>query len=465
MVDISSLSLEILRNIFLHSVDLPHYDFRDIPTPGVYRSKDTFSTPLVLSHVCSSWRQVACSYPMLWSFILLHRPLEKHMPLFDLWLSHSGNAPLSIHLQSIDEEPSTLHSQLLDLLLQHSCRLKRFIIEIHGLDEVSRFSSALCTRLFREALKFPVLERLVMKFPRLPEERLHLSKRICSAFYSIPSLKSVLMPSPCLWYHGNLTAIICETPLTYNLILCTLERCPNLVSVDVCLTSGISQPSVRHQAVEHHHLSNLRVLEATDRPQDNTGKARRLLLKYLTATKLAVLDINSDGHDIRTIHNMILRSNCQLKSLSKLSLLRACKHASRLLRLPQLHYLQQLGLRGPSRDILELLTVGSKETTTPVLPFLRLLDVEDVMPPVGTTLSDLLLSRFDSLAAATVTASDCIWNTPLAKRLWSHPGYLILAKGRDKMVDVLDGRRDGSDFSLNGEYVHHGWRPRVRSSR
>jgi hypothetical protein len=465
MVDFSRVSPEILRNVFLHFVDLPRHHFRDIPMPGLYRSKDTFSTPLLLSHICSSWRRVACSSPMLWSLILLHRPSEKHIPLLKLWLLRSRDAPLTLHLQSMAPDQSIPQHQILRLLLPHSWRWKHFFVEIHGLHESLCFSSELASFLASRTYKFPDLEGLVIKFPPHPQKHLSLPIQLCNLLYDIPSLFSVLMPFPCLKYHTNLTAIICDNALTFDLILCTLTCCPNLTSIDVRLDSHIPHPHLATGTVEHHNLSNLRILDPIDGPQNSTSLARRLLLNNLTVTNLAILDIDCNADDIRAIHNMILRSNCNMRSLSKLRLVGPCEQVNRLLRLPQLHHLQQLGLRGANREILELLTQGSNGTIKAILPSLKFLDVQDLLVPVGSALSDLLLSRFDSLKVATVTAGDCIWHTPLAKKLWSHPGYQIVAKGKKKNVDILEGRKDSPDLSYHREYVHHSWQPCARSDR
>ncbi|EKM81492.1 hypothetical protein AGABI1DRAFT_125876 [Agaricus bisporus var. burnettii JB137-S8] len=368
------------------------------------------------------------------------------MPLLRLWLIRSKDAPLTILLDSMANYQDISLHKILHLLLQHSWRWKRFIVDIHGHLPSLCFSSELASLLLSKKFKFPVLERVAINFCPQPSDHTPHSTQLCNVLYEIPSLLSVVMPVPCLKHHATLTEILVYSPVPYNDVLKTLACCPNLQSMDICLSS---YSPYSHYAgwlsINHQKLSSLRVRSSND----DSATALRLLLDNLTLAHLTELEILSEDNtieDIRAIYKMILRSNCYLKALSKLHVFGHAQEITRLLCLPQLHSLQRLSLRRVTNEILEYLTLQrSGGARSVVLPSLEFLELDEIVPPMlGSTLSHLLVSRFDSLLAANVVMGNQILHTPLDNVLWSHPGYRIMIQGGDKCTDLLLNDEDGS---------------------
>jgi len=85
---INSLPLEILCEIF-HYVSFS--DIEPLHSPCILPSAR--AGPLLLSRICSHWRQIAIGTPLLWAAIHIHqRPAP---PLIELWIERSQNLPFS----------------------------------------------------------------------------------------------------------------------------------------------------------------------------------------------------------------------------------------------------------------------------------------------------------------------------------------------------------------------------------
>ena len=110
---IRQIPVEILTKIFMQLIldrDLTdqkiyYLHVRDPRRTLTYCIKYPTPLPFLLSHVCSIWRAVALSSPMLWA--LLETPSDGRpspskgiTKLLRLWISRSGNMPLSLHVCS-----------------------------------------------------------------------------------------------------------------------------------------------------------------------------------------------------------------------------------------------------------------------------------------------------------------------------------------------------------------------------
>lgn len=88
---ISMLPPELLQEIFeLYLL----FQTDTLPTPGSYfRIRTRYegdTTPMVLLHVCSSWRALAMSTSSLWSKLYIFEPTDCDLPLLSFWLSRSA---------------------------------------------------------------------------------------------------------------------------------------------------------------------------------------------------------------------------------------------------------------------------------------------------------------------------------------------------------------------------------------
>ncbi|TFK28097.1 hypothetical protein FA15DRAFT_86578 [Coprinopsis marcescibilis] len=112
---------ELLSEIFIYA--LPAERFPS-PSPS--------AAPLSLTHVCRHWRQVGLATPTLWSALHLnYRTAVEDVPPAHLWLSHSGDMPLSLSLSiDFDERPQ---QAIIDVFGRYSHRWKHVRFEFSGL--------------------------------------------------------------------------------------------------------------------------------------------------------------------------------------------------------------------------------------------------------------------------------------------------------------------------------------------
>ncbi|KAJ7615334.1 hypothetical protein FB45DRAFT_801783 [Roridomyces roridus] len=114
---ILTLPNEVTAEIFLR-----YYDNCD----------DLSCTPLVLTNVCSLWREVAISTRRLWSIFASRRPeysTPTHASALQLWISRAGKLPLDGRIRLADSTYPT-HAEPLRLISQHSSRWQSLALYI-----------------------------------------------------------------------------------------------------------------------------------------------------------------------------------------------------------------------------------------------------------------------------------------------------------------------------------------------
>ncbi|KAJ4490673.1 hypothetical protein J3R30DRAFT_3423901, partial [Lentinula aciculospora] len=139
---VNYLPVELLREVFIYL--LPDQD---------WRLQDTPPPQLLLVQICSYWRNVALTYPRLWSTFMIVSPIKRHIPMTKLWLERSGQCPLTIyidHHNSIRLETLTTTDTVIDLLRPHVSRWKTAIFIL---------DSCVQSSLFALPHEFPLLER------------------------------------------------------------------------------------------------------------------------------------------------------------------------------------------------------------------------------------------------------------------------------------------------------------------
>ncbi|KAJ7915463.1 hypothetical protein B0H13DRAFT_940370 [Mycena leptocephala] len=117
-----TLPNEIISEIFLHC--LPIYPLRP-PLAGI-------RSPTFLTYICSRWREIALSIPALWRAISLSCrpfiPFAQKVQIFDMWLSRSGDCPLSI---DISEDHARMYaSRVLSAAAHHRTRWEHLTLDI-----------------------------------------------------------------------------------------------------------------------------------------------------------------------------------------------------------------------------------------------------------------------------------------------------------------------------------------------
>lgn len=418
---ILNLPPSILREIFVQYLTLQRPKNWSMAT--VRFCSTTFATPVPLSHVCALWRKVACSSPVLWSSIFVIGPSAKQLPLVELWLKRSKGAALTLAFRHFIrwETPRELldaTNGLFRLFGRHSTRWRKIYFDFSHPDlplipveAVELFSAPIIRNL-------PLLESA--KVIENSNWHVHPVLDFWLQLYQNQSLRSAAGAVPGFRVGpAGLTEIFCHLPWRVEAVLFTLASCHNLKSFDITLlTVAQDDPGPQIPSFMSPSLRKLRL-----RNRANRAAALPIFLR-LTAPKLAELDVCVDGSAelFGAFNDMILRSKCSLTYLAELDVNVSTKKFIQLLRLPQLQGLRQLAIRNANAAILKALTL---QPGASILPFLKDLEIDDVVSPLGPSLSNLLLSRFDSLKDANIVGDPNINQVPLADKLWSHPGYSI----------------------------------------
>ncbi|KIK97582.1 hypothetical protein PAXRUDRAFT_136017 [Paxillus rubicundulus Ve08.2h10] len=97
--------------------------------------------PVLISHVCRKWRELALATWRLWSFISYRTPRWKARPLF-VFLERSGNSPIIFNfiaspaspssnqdIPALEEEERTTSERIIDALKPQSHRVRSFTFE------------------------------------------------------------------------------------------------------------------------------------------------------------------------------------------------------------------------------------------------------------------------------------------------------------------------------------------------
>ncbi|KAF6749893.1 hypothetical protein DFP72DRAFT_969926 [Ephemerocybe angulata] len=136
---INNLPQELLEKIFWEYV---HGTTRgggrsSIPLQGSYRRilsrRGAVTTPISLSHVCSSWRRVVTSYPYLWARLCVSRAESQDIPLLEYWLARSTTCPLDmtvVQRYKGEEEVDPVTIDIISTLARHSSRWRKLSLQL-----------------------------------------------------------------------------------------------------------------------------------------------------------------------------------------------------------------------------------------------------------------------------------------------------------------------------------------------
>ncbi|PPR06817.1 hypothetical protein CVT26_003844 [Gymnopilus dilepis] len=244
------LPLEIIIEIFRRC--LP-----DFPDPFAFK---TNHAPLLLTHVCSSWRKVACQIPELWQSISLaaerHGILNEPRMLsdqFDLWNANARQYPLDLILTTTDN-PIPWDDLIVRIFIGFSERFRNLSLEIssHRLENFCALPSA----------NFSILESL--QFHTFPTRaNLASGAREVVAFKNAPKLRRVALLVSRLridlpW--AQLTHLQFDAEKPYAFYHFISRNCPLLQYLSLSLSddAGTTVSSLSYtDVVVMHHLKNL----------------------------------------------------------------------------------------------------------------------------------------------------------------------------------------------------------------
>ncbi|TEB25390.1 hypothetical protein FA13DRAFT_1167542 [Coprinellus micaceus] len=137
---ISFLPQELLEEIFREYLHGPTSTSPSPSNPltGSFRrilaATGTKTTPFTLAHVCSSWRDIVMSNPLLWAKLCALRPEPQDIPVFEFWLSRSSPYPLDLTIvEGRGNQKADLNDTTCQILLSasaHSPRWKAISLQL-----------------------------------------------------------------------------------------------------------------------------------------------------------------------------------------------------------------------------------------------------------------------------------------------------------------------------------------------
>ncbi|KAJ7639162.1 hypothetical protein FB45DRAFT_827949 [Roridomyces roridus] len=145
---ISSLPPEIMSAIFIRCL------------PTVRKGRDAVNiaeVPLLLSQVCSHWRQIALSAPTLWKDLdirLEYFERKQAANMVETWLARARNCPLSVTFQGstrhlVDSEST----RFFEMFCRHASAMKSLRLENIDTGDWKRME---------EPIEFPLLRNLTI---------------------------------------------------------------------------------------------------------------------------------------------------------------------------------------------------------------------------------------------------------------------------------------------------------------
>lgn len=233
------LPLELVEEIFLFC--LP---------PRTYVTPSSRFAPLLLCHVCRSWKMLAISIPRLWRSIDISNPRFGDQVQVRTWLSRAGDCPLAISFHVPTRR--LLHPHIAQLA-QYSSRWKNIKLRMHP------------------GASFHVLD--IKSLPLLHTLRLdgHMThidgqEGFFSLLRSAPNLRKIswhiLTTNPCSmdipW--STLTDFHSHYDFTISEILGVLSDAPLLQRLVVSIRASIvcrDIPACRRRSLVHNHLREL----------------------------------------------------------------------------------------------------------------------------------------------------------------------------------------------------------------
>ncbi|TFK36661.1 hypothetical protein BDQ12DRAFT_713938 [Crucibulum laeve] len=256
---IRKIPTEVLAEVFVHCI-----------TNERFISPSLTSPPLLLTSICSTWRNIALTTPGLWASILVDVSGHCYSPPISVvktWVERSGSSPLTFRITenggSIPTERGTQSplSAVLDIFIPHHSRWRN----IHLIYK-DYFTVQTGFMTLPEDASFPCLESVYLERGYWMEQR--DVDRITTMILSAPRLRNVSWisqkPYSSLVFpwtqlvHFNLGHII---PMREGLHI--LSSCPHLKSLELILILPVGPPPPPNRnettvgSVTHYNLERL----------------------------------------------------------------------------------------------------------------------------------------------------------------------------------------------------------------
>lgn len=243
-------------------------------------------TPIVASHVCSTWRAAAHSHPNVWSRITVNLGMRDPVDWTKYWLSMARQT--SLHVTLFHTVPATAFGKVLALLLERSEQWVSLTLELH-LADAQRILAA-CT------VRFVRLRSIRISLFSLggAVEAAESSTSLADAFQNAPSLASASFVGSVLPRDlpSRLTSLRIEYSDPFGPIVDTprsvIEALRDLPGLEtLALRLGVMTTTPDSPDIE---LPKLRTLDYED-----LGSGEFQILSYLAASSLAHLRVYSQS--------------------------------------------------------------------------------------------------------------------------------------------------------------------------
>lgn len=307
-----NLPPEILGEIFTTYISLPS-------STALWEDSNVLSgvrgdSPIILGQICSYWRSVVLSMPLLWSSIYVECPTPDHIDLVRMWLERAGTCPLDLCLRDWLDSSNRGCSEGTEAILKMFVEKSRqwrtldFVIELRESSILDALEwnalpnlegAALCARYWDRA----TLDTLWAK--------LHHS----------PSLRQVNwyrcfqdgFPSHAPW--TRLRHIQTLRELSDADIIFLLRACPSLLSLDTRYTTSHSESFIPPSIISHSNLESL----AINITSDSIPLFEHIFLPSLQTLRLnnqcTLATTDLDEMIGRPLESFLQRSACSLRVL------------------------------------------------------------------------------------------------------------------------------------------------------
>ncbi|KAJ7872287.1 hypothetical protein B0H14DRAFT_185831 [Mycena olivaceomarginata] len=271
---------EIVCEIFVHF--LPPYPICPPPT-GPF-------SPILLTHICRGWREIALASPALWRAI----HISGNDDLVSTFLSRSVLRPLSIHVNEWQQPFDDLAQDFLAPLLPHCVRFEYLTLRLSTDFDSPRIDAAM-----------PLLQRIDLALDNYSESPLVVLRQApllraailndgAAASTALPWVQLTSLTLTMMWLHECIPIL----QKTSSLVHCKLELCH----------------SIRHSDGVEVTLPALESLTLTDIPNVKEHLLSTHLQTFITPAlcKLQIPEHFLGLDPIQSLASFISKSGCNL---------------------------------------------------------------------------------------------------------------------------------------------------------
>ncbi|KAF8214092.1 hypothetical protein K438DRAFT_1706366 [Mycena galopus ATCC 62051] len=274
-----TIPTEITSEIFIHC----------LPSDRDSNVVRVNTAPLLLTHVCREWRNIAISLPSLWTTIgVKHAYRLSHLTdIMRTWFERAQKCPLSVSIEGLlfSHKP---FPGFLEVFRQHSPQMRSLELHTTSFADMDQYP-----------LVLPLLQKLAIRL-------IDPNKQSIKMFNSVPLLDDVVMrgavPSEITLPWQQVTKFTGERFYIED-CLETIRLLPNLVQCAFSMFDGEFDDEDGLDVVSHPNMQHLTVFCTSDA----SGSAK--LLPFLTLPALQTLEIlDMDNFDPEELDFFLTRS-------------------------------------------------------------------------------------------------------------------------------------------------------------